>query len=181
MKPKKITESIKASVVKQALRGFHRDVIAKKHQISSGSVEQIISTTTGLIERRKQCKAESLRRRYRCQIVRFINLNPNVSRQEIKRAQEAAYYWLYNHEHEWLETVLPAANKTQHVDKVDWYQRDNELVEVIRDLLLSTSNKLSRTELDKFLGGHGWLTSKIIKLPKTRELLRKKGLLSFEP
>lgn len=176
LKPRKITEGIKASVIQLALKGFHRDVIAKKHHISSGSVEQIISTTTGLVERRKQCKAESLRRRYRCQIVRFINLNPNVSRQEIKRAQEAAYYWLYNHEYAWLETVLPTASKTQHVDRVDWFQRDNELVDVIRELLLSSSNKKSRTELDKALGGHGWLTSKIAKLPKTRELLRKKGL-----
>ncbi|MFL1021175.1 TnsD family Tn7-like transposition protein [Vibrio parahaemolyticus] len=177
LKPRKITESIKASVVQLALKGFHRDVIAKKHHISSGSVEQIISTTTGLVERRKQCKAESLRRRYRCQMIRFINLNPNVSRQEIKRAQEAAYYWLYNHDYTWFETVLPTASKTQHVDRVDWSQRDNELVDVIRDLLLSSSNNLSRTELDKSLGGHGWLTSKITKLPKTRELLRKKGLL----
>ncbi|MCF7478392.1 TnsD family transposase [Vibrio sp. J2-4] len=177
LKPRKITESIKASVVQLALKGFHRDVIAKEHHISSGSVEQIISTTTGLVEWRKQCKVDSLRRRYRCQIVRFINLNPNVSRQEIKRAHEAAYYWLYNHEYTWFEAVLPTASQTQHVDRVDWYKRDNELVDVIRDLLLSSSNKPSRTELDKSLGGHGWLTSKITKLPKTRELLREKGLL----
>ncbi|MGR5234311.1 TnsD family Tn7-like transposition protein [Vibrio rotiferianus] len=177
LQPRKITGVIKASVVQLALKGFHRDVIAKKHHISSGSVEQVISTTTGLVEWRKQCKLDSLRRRYRCQIIRFINLNPNVSRQEIKRAHEAAYYWLYNHEYTWFETVLPTASKTQHVDRVDWYKRDNELVDVIRDLLLSSSNKLSRTELDKSLGGHGWLTSKITKLPKTRELLRKKGLL----
>ncbi|MFZ3422740.1 TnsD family Tn7-like transposition protein [Vibrio harveyi] len=177
LKPRKITESIKALVVQLALKGFHRDVIAKKHHISSGSVEQIISTTTGLVERRKQCKVESLRRKYRCQIVRFINVNPNVSRQEIKRAHEAAYYWLYNHEYTWFETVLPTASKTQHVDRVDWEQRDNELSKQVVKILSNSDRKPSRTELDKLLGGHGWLTSKIDKLPKTKELLKQKFYL----
>ncbi|EGQ8496071.1 transposase [Vibrio alginolyticus] len=178
LKPKKITLSLKKSVIRLARRGFHREVIAKLHDISSGSVELIISSTSGLVAWRKKCKFESLRRRYRYQIIRFIDSTPEATRQEIKNAQEAAYYWLYNHEHEWLETVLPNASKTQHVDRVDWYQRDNELVDVIRELLLSSSNKLSRTELDKALGGHGWLTSKLNKLPKTKELLKKNNLFS---
>mgnify|MGYP001316591409 CR=1 FL=1 len=105
-----------------------------------------------------------------------MNMAEDAYRQEIKNAQEAAYHWLYSHEHEWLETVLPNATKTRHVDRVDWCQRDNELVDVIRELLLSSSNKLSRTELDKALGGHGWLTSKLKKMPKTKELLRKSNL-----
>jgi hypothetical protein len=176
LKPKKITLTLKASVVRLARKGFHREVIAKLYDISTGSVELIISTTSGLVAWRKICRFESLRRRYRCQIMRFIDSNSNASRQEIKSAQEAAYYWLYNHEHEWLESVLPTASKTQHVDRVDWYQRDSELVDVIRELLLSSSNKLSRTELDKALGGHGWLTSKLNKMPKTRELLKKNNL-----
>ncbi|NOI31045.1 TnsD family Tn7-like transposition protein [Vibrio coralliilyticus] len=178
LKPKKITLSLKASVISLARRGFHREVIAKLHNISSGSVELIISSTSGLVAWRKKCKFESLRRRYRHQIIRFIGSTPETTRQEIKNAQEAAYYWLYNHEHEWLETVLPNASKTQHVDRVDWCQRDNELVKVISELLLSTGNKLSRTELDKALGGHGWLTSKLKKMPKTKELLKKNNLFS---
>lgn len=178
LKPKKISLSLKASVIRLARRGFHREVIAKLHDISSGSVELIISSTSGLVAWRKKCKFQSLRRRYRYQILRFIESNPEATRQEIKNTQEAAYHWLYSHEHEWLETVLPKATKTRHVDRVDWCQRDNELVDVIRELLLSSSNKLSRTELDKALGGHGWLTSKLNKMPKTKELLRKNNLFS---
>ncbi|NOH29495.1 TnsD family Tn7-like transposition protein [Vibrio mediterranei] len=178
LKPKKITLSLKSSVIRLARRGFHREVIAKLHDISSGSVELIISSTSGLVTWRRKCKFESLRRRYRYQIMQFIESTPEATRQEIKDAQEAAYHWLYSHEHEWLETVLPNATKTRHVDRVDWYQRDNELVDVIRELLLSSSNKPSRTELDKALGGHGWLTSKLKKMPKTKELLRKNNLFS---
>lgn len=178
LKPKTITKTLKSSVVKLAKKGFHREAIAKLHDISSGSVELIISSTSGLVAWRKKCKFESLRRRYRYQIIRFIDSTPEATRQEIKNAQEAAYHWLYSHEHEWLETVLPNATKTRHVDRVDWCQRDNVLVDVIRELLLSSSNKLSRTELDKALGGHGWLTSKLKKMPKTKELLRKNNLFS---
>lgn len=176
LKPKKITKNLKISVIKLAEKGFHREAIAKLHGISSGSVEFIISTTQGLVEWRKRCKAESLGRKYRCQITRFINTNPNAYRQEIKNHLEAAFFWLYIHEHDWLENVLPVATKVQHVDRVDWHQRDSELVDVIHDLLHSSSTELSRTELDQSLGGHGWLTSKISKLPKTKQLLREKGL-----
>ncbi|NRF27448.1 TniQ family protein [Vibrio coralliilyticus] len=176
LKPKKITSRVKTSIIKMAEKGFHRDVIAKRHGISTGSVELIISTTTGLVEWRKQCKAESLRRRYCCQLLQFIVSNPNACRQEIKRALEAAFYWLYFHERDWLESVLPVATQTQHVDRVDWHRRDEELVEAVCELIISSNSKLSRTTLDRCLGGHGWLTSKIAKLPKTRNFLRENGL-----
>ncbi|HAS6026911.1 TnsD family Tn7-like transposition protein [Vibrio vulnificus] len=181
LKPKTITKDLKDSVVKLARKGFRREAIAKIHSVSTGSVELIISTTTGLVEWRKRCKSESLRRRYRCQIVRFVALNPNAYRQEIKSANEAGFYWLYIHERDWLEGVLPVATQTEHVDRIDWCQRDNKLVGMVRELLLSSSAMVSRTELDKLLGGHGWLTSKIAKLPKTRALLREKGLFPSNP
>ncbi|MFA0115479.1 TnsD family Tn7-like transposition protein [Vibrio sp. 10N.261.46.E11] len=173
LKPKTITKTLKVSVVKLAQKGFHRDILAKRHGISTGSVELIISTTTGLVEWRKRCKVESLRRRYRCQIMRFVAENPSAYRQQIKIAHEAAFYWLYIHEHEWLESVLPEATRTQRVDRVDWHQRDNVLVDTINQMLLFSSGKLSRTGLDKRLGGHGWLISKLDKLPRTKRLLMK--------
>ncbi|MCS0206111.1 TnsD family transposase [Vibrio sp. HS-50-1] len=177
LKPKTITRKLRESVVELAKKGFHRNVVAKRYGISAGSVELIISTTKGLVERRKQCKAESLRRRHRCKILRFVDSHPNANRQTIKKANEAAFYWLYNHEVHWLESVLPAASQTLHVEKIDWNQRDNEVIAIVRNLLFSSSIKLSRTEMDRIMGSHGWLTSRIEKLPKTREFLRERGLL----
>ncbi|MEZ8698330.1 TnsD family Tn7-like transposition protein [Vibrio lentus] len=177
LKPRIITPSLKAAVVHLAKKGFHRDVLAKRHGISTGSIELIISTTTGLVEWRKRCKAESFRRKYRYQIMRFITSNPDVYRQKVKYTLEAAFFWLYSHDREWLESVLPEPTQTQHVDRVDWNRRDEELVEVVRKLVSYSNAKLSRTELDRFLGGHGWLISKIEKLPKTGAFLRKVGLL----
>ncbi|MEZ9469348.1 TnsD family Tn7-like transposition protein [Vibrio lentus] len=178
LKPKIITKDIRESVVKMAKKGFHREAISKKHSISTGSVELIISTTRRLVEWRKQCKAESLRRRYCCQIIRFVASNPSACRQEVKNFHKAAFHWLYIHEHDWLEAVLPVASETQHIDSVDWYQRDTELASVIGKLLSSSNVEFSRTKLDMLLGGHGWLTSKLEKLPKTKELLKQNNLLS---
>ncbi|MCC4821213.1 transposase, partial [Vibrio lentus] len=85
---------------------------------------------------------------------------------------EAAFYWLYTHEHEWLEEVLPIATKTQHVERVNWTKRDTEVVMSLKYLLNSLDKIPSRTSLDSMLGGHGWLTSKLAYLPKTQRLLR---------
>ncbi|MCG9723137.1 TnsD family Tn7-like transposition protein [Shewanella sp. Isolate7] len=173
LKPKKITQNLKNSVLTLAKKGFHRDVIAKIHSISTGSVELIISTTAGLVEWRKLCKSESLRRRYCCQIMRFIAANPNACRQEVKTVNEAAFYWLYIHENQWLESKLPVATQTQHVDRVDWSQRDKVLVKKISLIMNEHQNQLSRTQLDNLLGGHGWLTKQKNKLPKTLQMYRQ--------
>src|SRR5690606_5310977 len=97
LSPKKITEAIQTIVVRLAFKGFHRQAIAQQLGLSVGSVELIISTTNGLVEYRKRCKAESMCRRYKCQIIRFIRNNPNACRAEIKKSCEAAYFWLYQH------------------------------------------------------------------------------------
>ncbi|QUM87424.1 TniQ family protein [Moritella sp. 36] len=178
LKPRIITNTLKNDVIKVAYKGFNRGVIARKFDISSGSVEQIISTTDGLVERRKCCKSESLRRRYKCEIQRFIERNPDSCRQEIKRACEAAFYWVYLHEADWLERELPVAQKTQHVDRVDWYMRDTDVASAICEIMKFSEMPLTRTELDRMLGGHSWLTSKNSKLPKTKTLLIEYGLLS---
>ncbi|OQQ02063.1 transposase [Vibrio splendidus] len=176
LKPKIVTQSFKSSVIGLAKKGFHRDVIAKHHGVSSGSVELIISTTAGLVDWRKRCKVESLRRRYCCQILRFIGSNPNALRQQVKSINKAAFHWLYNHERDWLESALPVATQARHVDRVNWHQRDDELVKVVYRLIISSSCKLSRTELDRLLGGHGWLTFQIDRLPKTKNCLLDNGL-----
>ncbi|SGZ03468.1 TnsD family Tn7-like transposition protein [Moritella viscosa] len=178
LKPRIITPALKSYVVNMAYKGFNRCVIARKFGISSGSVEQIISTTDGLVERRKFCKSESLRRRYKCEIQRFINGNSTLSRQEIKRACEAAFYWLYLHEADWLERELPVAQKKQHVDRVDWCKRDAEVASAICEIMKLSEMPLTRTDLERMLGGHGWLTSKISKFCQTKTLLIQYGLLS---
>lgn len=172
-RPKVITEEFKRSVIDMARKGFHRQAIARQHQVSTGSIEHIISTTAGLVEWRKLCKHQSMSRRHKAQITRYLFTQPHATIQSIKTDCEAAFFWLYNHHKVWLEGCLPDPQKVQHVDRVNWEQRDKEISKQIVQILSGSDRNLSRTELDKILGGHGWLTSKIGKLPKTKELLIK--------
>ncbi|WP_375186021.1 hypothetical protein [Pseudoalteromonas sp.] len=76
LKPKVITEYVIRAVVSMAFKGFHRKSIATEFHISTGSVEQIISSEDGLVEKRKQFKYQSKRRRHKVTILRAIIGNP---------------------------------------------------------------------------------------------------------
>jgi hypothetical protein len=72
LRPKVLTEALKQNVIDLARKGFHRRVIARRHQVSTGSIELIISTTEGLVKWRKLCKHQSMSRRYKAQITRYL-------------------------------------------------------------------------------------------------------------
>ena len=105
--PNKLRPSVRANVIHLASKGFHRAEIARRELLSTGSVEMLISSVSGLVEWRKRCRYESKRRRYKFQIIKYRQDNRTKIRKDIKRDCNAAYHWLYLHEPEWLESVLP--------------------------------------------------------------------------
>lgn len=111
LKPRVINSKIRNAVILWAHKGFHRKAIAKEFNISVGSVEQIISYDERLVEKRRQFKYESKRRRHKAAILIALKGNPSATRQVIKTCCYAAFYWLYVHERTWLENVLPAPTK----------------------------------------------------------------------
>ncbi len=163
----KITESVKQQIFIMAKRGFHRAAIAKRFDISAGSVEHEISQHPGMVEHRKRCKFESRRRRYRLQIIRFRQSQPQALRKDIRKAHDAAYIWLYHYDHQWLEQVLPKATRPKPKGRVDWELRDRELVDKVRRLMEQHQGRLTRTKLDNLLGGRGWMIKQQKKLPRT--------------
>ncbi|MCS6233385.1 transposase [Shewanella baltica] len=173
LKPKQITGDMKSKIMFLARKGFHRNAIAKRVGISVGSVEQQISTSPELVQWRKQCRHESKRRRYKLQITRFIQRKPKAIRQQIKSSCNAAFFWLYAYEKLWLESHLPIAQKPVAKPRVDWQQRDAMLVDKVISIMQQHNNQLSRTQLDKRLGGHDWLTKKKHKLPLTMNAYHK--------
>lgn len=94
-------------IISLAFRGFHRYEIARHVSVSSFYLEMIISSVKGLVKWRRRCKHESKRRRYKCILLRYLRLYPERIRKDIKRDCNAAFYWLYKHEHERLESILP--------------------------------------------------------------------------
>lgn len=105
--PSKLKSFVREKIISLAWKGFHRSEIARRFSVSTGSVEMLISTVSGLVEWRKLCKHESKRRRYKCHILKYLQSYPFGIRKDIKRDCNAAFYWLYIHEPEWLESVLP--------------------------------------------------------------------------
>ncbi|MFK3866320.1 TnsD family Tn7-like transposition protein [Pseudoalteromonas rhizosphaerae] len=167
LKPKVITESLICAVLKMAYKGFHRKVMATQFQISTGSVEQIISSEEGLVEKRKQFRYQSKRRKYKATILRAIRDNPSAIKQEIKKHCYAAFHWLYANERIWLNATLPPPTKPIVRSKVDWDKRDFELALEVKAIMCMTKGTITRTKLDKALGGHGWLTRYANRLPET--------------
>tara|TARA_R110001599_G_scaffold353856_1_gene600439 strand:+ start:17605 stop:19176 length:1572 start_codon:yes stop_codon:yes gene_type:complete len=163
----KISYEVKEFIINMARKGFHRNAIAKQFDISTGSVEQIISSVDGLVQKRKRYKFESKRRKYKVQILRTMQSSPTALKQEIKQSCYAAFHWLYLHEKEWLNKTLPAPTKPIPASKVDWKKRDEILEPKVRRLMLKYSGCISRTKLDKEIGGHGWLIKMKHKLPLT--------------
>ncbi|WNC68727.1 TnsD family Tn7-like transposition protein [Thalassotalea nanhaiensis] len=106
MKPRLITTEVVKGVLKMAYKGFHRKAIAKHFKISTGSISQIISAESGLVQRRRRAKFESRRRKYKAQVLKWIALEPSDSKKYIRKYLPYAYSWLYRHERKWLYQQL---------------------------------------------------------------------------
>ena len=68
---------------------------------------------------------------------------------------------------------MPKPLKPVAKPRVDWAKRDQELVVRITEIFEQSQNRLTRTQLDRELGGHGWLTKKKAKLPLSLLLYEK--------
>ncbi|XPF93131.1 TnsD family Tn7-like transposition protein [Colwellia sp. RE-S-Sl-9] len=166
-KPRVIKDKIIAIIISMAHKGFHRKVIASRFNISTGSVEQIISSVPNLVKLRRQYKFESKRRRYKVQILRALQEKPSAIKQEIKQSCYAAFHWLNTHEKTWLKSTLPTPTRPQIRYKVDWRKRDVELAVKVSTVMKSNNGTISLIRLDKEISGHGWLIRMQHKLPLT--------------
>ncbi|MFD1007489.1 TnsD family Tn7-like transposition protein [Oceanisphaera ostreae] len=110
-KPRALTDECKHCILRLAHAGVHRKAISKRCGIGIGSVEQVISSTHGMVDRRKLCHWESKRRRCRVKILRYRQSYPKAIRQQIKVQCNAEFFWLYLNDRGWLEAVLPKSKK----------------------------------------------------------------------
>ncbi|GAC08259.1 TnsD family Tn7-like transposition protein [Paraglaciecola chathamensis] len=171
--PRTIDDSVIKQVLNYAYRGFHRNYIAYKTDISVGSVEQIISSEPGLVQKRRRYKFESKRRRNRLEILRCIQRQPKAIKQEIKNQCYSAFHWLYRNDKSWLNSTMPAPLKNKFHWKVDWPERDISLAEKVSAILMSKNDAISLSKIDEEIGSHGWLLKGKKKLPLTMNVINK--------
>tara|TARA_Y100001968_G_scaffold111263_1_gene100752 strand:+ start:19754 stop:21184 length:1431 start_codon:yes stop_codon:yes gene_type:complete len=111
LKPKRIDQKMRERILLLASRGMHREAIARKFDISSGSVELIISSLPTLVKLRKKIRFESKRRRSRVNLLRFLNATPNATRQDVFQACNQSAHWLLRNDKVWINHTLPAPLK----------------------------------------------------------------------
>lgn len=111
LKPKKLTGECQKRIIELAYGGMHRKAISERCSIGIGSVEQVISSQSGLVEHRKRCHWESKRRRCRFEIAKYLKSHPRALRRDCKAQCNAAFFWLYLNDPIWLEASLPTAQK----------------------------------------------------------------------
>ncbi|HHO0800431.1 TnsD family transposase [Aeromonas caviae] len=111
LKPRGLSSKLQQKIIHLARAGIHREAISKRCGIGIGSVEQVISSEPGLVARRKRCHWESKRRRCRLSIARYQQRHPNAIRRDVKTACNSAFFWLYQYDRDWLNSILPKASK----------------------------------------------------------------------
>lgn len=94
-------------IVGFAEKGLTSLDISKQLKCSIGAVDQIISQTKGLVEKRKTIRFEHLKERHRESIRNSLKLCTH--RGEIQKQERSSYTWLYKNDREWLYLNLPPA------------------------------------------------------------------------
>lgn len=121
---------------------------------------------------------ESKRREF----IAVLNSLETPTRSDLRKANYSTYTWLYRHDREWLERVLPPPiargyRNRRNRDRVDWEQRDEE----ISDKLIQAYQRLvhaekpvflSKTRLGREIGEIAELDHNIHKLPKSAKTLK---------
>ncbi|MFB0999803.1 MAG: TnsD family Tn7-like transposition protein [Colwellia sp.] len=175
-----ISADIERTVWRKAFYGIHRGVIANELDISIGAVEQIIQSHQGLSQWRHHLLMVRRLMARQKELLAFTSTHQGKARNYIKE-HCGAYMWLYKNDKDWLYQHLPPAQSKKHYPSVDWSARDIVLVAQLMSLKPTYS---SLSQIDRELGGHGWLLQYRGELPRAsafaQELLDNKLNLDGE-
>lgn len=100
--------------------------------------------------------------------------NSTYSKTELRKLIPNIYIWLYRHDKEWLDNNSPVPIKrTKIVPRVNWSERDLEILNLIKQYLLTVDNnkkpvRLTKRHLAVAIGKLALIEKKIEKLPLTK-------------
>lgn len=100
--------------------------------------------------------------------------HPEWKRKDIKAKHSSAFFMVYHYNKLLLEQLLPPKVIPQPPGK-DWEKEDNRIVDLI--LKLKAVEQMSLSQIDHAVDGKDFLRKSLVKLPKTRELLKQLGKL----
>lgn len=157
-----------------ALLGRHRKYIAIKLKLKLHQVESEISKVAGLAQWRHDL--EKMRKLERSTfIIKLAVINhPDWSRQLIKQTYNKEFFYLYKYDRERLEELLPPKQVNLQNMK-NWAQDDSRLCEAI--LKIDGVEKMPISKIGYIVHDNGALRRSIDKLPQTKQLFLKLGVL----
>lgn len=132
------------------------------------------------VRNKSNCYRNYLGVTYKKAITDLIENESNLSRRQIKQRLSNEYRWLYTHERDWFEKIMPNVKKHKEFyknDRVDWEQRDREVYKKIKIAISTILNdtKVSRvtTTYIAHIIGYKGLRRDLEKLPKSNKLIEE--------
>jgi transposase-like protein len=144
-------------------------------------VKQLLNTKRGTLYKETtnvNYKTE-LKNKYRDEVIKIISLDPNISRNDIRKKLIKEYKWLYKYDKEWFEKNLPIV-KIRNTNARDyseyWDKKDNEALLLVKNTYSILINMDKPIRITKSLIGtrihkRALITKKIDKIPKTKKFL----------
>ncbi|ABM04802.1 Transposon Tn7 transposition protein D [Psychromonas ingrahamii 37] len=169
---------IRVMVILKAKLGWHRKAIAEALNVGLGYVEQVISNTKNLVLWRKKLHELKNINAALKELRRAKVLHPSWLRKDFKAQHNKAFFYLYRHDRELLESTLPVKTKP-HVLRHDWSMEDERLSQAISNL--APDDNMSLTAIAQLVHDRGHLKRKLDHLPKTKALLIELGKVAKPP
>lgn len=164
-----ITAEMQRHIIDSAIAGTDRNVIASRFAVSTAAVEQLIQSVKALSVWRQYLRMLIKRNDARKRLKSTIELHPGLSKTEIRKLVSQEYALLYKCDRAWLFEALPTGSKRKYYGFRQWLKRDQALLPKLREEIrrsLSMQGSLpSLKHIDHVLGGRGWFTSSIMKMP----------------
>lgn len=81
---------------------------------------------------------------YYGEVNEFYKKNPMATRKQIAKERSAAYRWLIKNDRVWFEENMPLALPTGYRNRVDWSERDEQLLREIQQLIIEWDNHVEK-------------------------------------
>ena len=168
------SEKVHRTVIRKVLYGIHREEIEKSVGVGIGYVEQVICNEPLMTAWRKHMRIQDSIHSACKKLINSRKEHPDWNRTQLRKAEQAAYFVLYNNDKSLINEIFPKPLKPTPYKK-NWKAEDDRLALAV--LKLKAVDTASISSIGRKIDDHGYLRTAIDKLPKTRSKLIKLGLL----
>lgn len=110
--------------------------------------------------------------------IKLMKQFPEKSKTELRKMNKALYTWLYRNDRDWLNENSPdTVAKTTINNRIDWNERDEEILRLVQDVVFSMlessikPERITISRVGKKIGKLALLEKHLDKLPKTKDYL----------